>query len=111
MLLTLDSNPEIASSITSYARIYMQNLMLRILRTNCIYYTDTDSIYIKYPLESSYISALDLGKFKLVTIFKKAYFVAPKVYYLLLLNDFEFIKFKGLDSIIKNSLFTFPFNF
>lgn len=104
-------SPQISSAITAYGRIFMQNVMLKILKTNYIYYTDTDSIYIKYPLENSYISDIDLGKFKLVNVFKKAYFVATKVYCLILLNGIELIKFKGLDSIFKESLFSFPFNF
>jgi hypothetical protein len=57
-------------------------------------YTDTDSAYVEGELDPSLVGK-ELGKFKLEYIFKKAVFLAPKVYGVLLDNGNELTKVKG----------------
>jgi hypothetical protein len=45
-----------------------------------LYYSDTDSLYIKGELDSKYISDKELGKFKLEKTFLKALFLSAKMY-------------------------------
>ena len=60
-------------------------------------YSDTDSIYIKNPLDDSFISSNELGKLKLEFIADKAIFLSSKVY--ALQNYKSYVsKVKGLNS-------------
>lgn len=86
----------IASAITSYSRIHMSQF-----KNNPkikLYYTDTDSAFISADseIDPSFINEKILGKFKLENKCKKAIFLAPKMYCLLLENGQEIIKVKGL---------------
>ena len=74
----------IAAAVTAYARIYMANLKLNLLKQGIsIYYTDTDSIFINKPLNDELIGP-DLGLMKLEYVGTKcldeAVFLPPKVY-------------------------------
>jgi hypothetical protein len=89
----------ISAMITSYASIFM-NYFLNMSNNPC-YYTDTDSLFIKYPLEDKYIGK-ELGKFSFKGIAKRAYFISPKTYCLVMEDDTVIIKCKGLDNKLLN---------
>ena len=91
----------IPSAITAYARIFMSQYKNNIFK---IYYTDTDSLFIDKPLDSNLISN-KLGHFKLENVFKKAVFLAPKVYGGVTDKGEEITKIKGY----KNKI-SFNFN-
>jgi hypothetical protein len=89
------SNIAIASAITSYARIYMQNFKL--LPNTVLYYTDTDSIIINKPLNLQYLSK-EIGLMKLENEIKEIYILAPKVYAYINKENKEIIKASGFPS-------------
>lgn len=70
-----------ASAIAAGARVEM-SLAIKYLIENdyTIYYMDTDSLFVNKPLPEFMISNSQLGLFKLENIYKKAIFLAPKVY-------------------------------
>jgi hypothetical protein len=85
----------ISAMVTSYASSFMHPF-LNIPDNDC-YYTDTDSAVLKHPLDSKYVGD-GLGQFKLVAKIKRAYFISPKLYCLVLENGEIIIKSKGVDS-------------
>jgi len=85
---------QIASAITSYARIVAYKYKSDV--NNEIYYSDTDSIFCKYPIHKRYLSDIKLGFMKKCGKVKEAYFIAPKIYACLYLNKFD-IKCKGVN--------------
>jgi hypothetical protein len=85
---------QIASAITSYARIVAHKYKSDF--NNEIYYSDTDSIFCKYPIHKRYLSDVKLGFMKKCGKVKEAYFIAPKIYACLYLNKFD-IKCKGVN--------------
>ena len=89
----------ISAMITSYASI-MMNPFLNMADNPC-YYTDTDSLFTKYPLEDKYVGK-ELGKFSFKGIAKRAYFISPKTYCLIMEDDTVIIKCKGLDNKLLN---------
>nr|BAM29335.1 dpoB [Lentinula edodes] len=89
----------ISAMITSYASILM-NPFLNMPDNPC-YYTDTDSLFMKYPLEDKY-TGKELGKFSFKGIAKRAYFISPKTYCLIMEDDSVIIKCKGLDNKLLN---------
>lgn len=96
---------QISSAITAYARIFMVNIINQeiSINKNIIYYTDTDSIISKNPIDQNLCDDKVLGKFKLVNTPEKAIFIAPKVYALQINNEWK-ATFKGLDTIEKENL-------
>jgi hypothetical protein len=93
----------ISSAITAYSRIHMNNLIKELNDLgHTIYYTDTDSVFTDKPLPSHLISK-ELGKLKLENVFKKAVFLAPKVYGGITLDNKELIKIKGSKNVISYS--------
>lgn len=85
-----------AAAITSYARIFMSKIKLDILsKGGEIYYTDTDSIVTNIPLDSNLVGN-KLGQFKLVYKIKKGYFISSKTYCLILNDNSQIIKAKGV---------------
>jgi hypothetical protein len=84
----------IAAMITSYARCYMHQFLN--IPDNICYYSDTDSIVLKYPLDSKFIGN-EIGQFKFVGKIKKGYFIAPKLYCIVQEDGKVIIKSKGLD--------------
>jgi len=80
---------------TAYATIFMHKF-LNLTNNKCIY-SDTDSIFLKKPLEDKYIGN-GLGQFKFEGKIKKGYFISPKLYCLITDNGETLIKSKGVDS-------------
>lgn len=64
-----------------------------------LFYIDIDSIYIDNFLDNKYIGG-DIGKFKLEYIFDKVIYLVFKLY-VGKINNYEFIKVKGLKKVIK----------
>ena len=87
---------QIASAITAYARIFMDNFKQNTYLD--VYYSDTDSIYCKNALNSNYVSSINLGSFKLENKLDEALFVAPKIYMLKTAKKETILKCKGLSS-------------
>lgn len=83
----------IAAAITAKARIEHHKMLLKY--RDHLYYADTDSIFIDCQMDSDFVSATDLGKYKLEHVAKEAYFIAPKTYALLPRDD-------SLDPVIKS---------
>nr|QWO71388.1 DNA polymerase [Termitomyces sp. T70a] len=92
---SLDSfnvNVAISAAITAYARIHMSQF-----KNNPnfeLFYSDTDSIDINKPLNEMLVGS-ELGQMKLEHIFKKAVYIAPKVYGSIDNKNNEIIKIKG----------------
>jgi hypothetical protein len=95
------SSVPIASAITSYAQADM--MKFKNLVDNEIYYSDTDSALMEFPLPDKYIDEKELGKFKLVDTIIEGYFISPKFYAYNNLNGEIIKKTKG----IKDSLISF----
>lgn len=84
---------QIASAITSYARIFMHKIKVRY--SDSLYYSDTDSLVTDKEIDSSDISSSKIGLFKLEGKIKKAIFIAPKLYYMKLEHN-DIVKAKGV---------------
>jgi len=89
----------ISAMITSHAAILM-NPFLNDAKNPC-YYTDTDSTFNKYPLDPELVGN-ELGKFSFKGIAKRAYFISPKTYCLVMEDDTVIIKCKGLKNNLLN---------
>lgn len=87
---------QIASAITAYGRIFMDQFKRD--PNLDVYYSDTDSIFCKNPLLSQFISDTELGKFKLENKVNEGIFILPKVYMIKTLDKKTIIKCKGLDN-------------
>jgi len=87
-----------AIAITAYARIYMFNVIYRLIELGIeIYYMDTDSIVIKGILPEDLIGK-SLGLFKLEHEIKHGYFISPKLYALETKDGKTIVKAKGIGS-------------
>lgn len=84
---------QIASAITSYARIFMYNF--KNLENNRCYYSDTDSIFLSKKLDDKFVGG-EMGKFKLEYQLEKGFFIAPKMYKIILKDIPEKITMKGI---------------
>ena len=91
-LLDADTNVSvpIAAAVTAYGRVEMSRY-----KDYGLLYTDTDSVFLSHPLPDHLVSDTELGKFKLEAVFKKAVFLAPKVYGGVLASGKEVVKVKG----------------
>jgi hypothetical protein len=88
-----DVSVAISSAVTSYSRIYMNQIKLNILnKGGSIYYTDTDSIVTDIKLDNV---GEELGKFKLEYLIEEAYFISNKTYVLKTKNGDIISKSKG----------------
>lgn len=85
-----------ASAITAYARIYINEIKLKIRNLGGeIYYSDTDSIVTNIKLPNDIVGN-ELGKFKLEYRIKRAIFISSKIYLLELENGSYIKKAKGI---------------
>nr|QWO71369.1 DNA polymerase [Termitomyces sp. T123] len=98
----LDVSIVVASFVTAYARIYMHNIKLAILKVGGkIYYSDTDSIVTDLTLERLNEELPDkignkLGQLKLEYLVEEAYFISNKTYFLFTYDGQEIKKAKGI---------------
>jgi hypothetical protein len=92
----LNISVPVSIAVTAMARVYMTKFKND--KNIELLYFDTDSIDIKGDLNYKYIGK-EIGKFKLEHIFKKAIFLAPKVYGGIT-DNYEYIKVKGLKNPI-----------
>lgn len=83
---------QIASYVTSYARLLLLDTARKQAEKGHIYYCDTDSLICEKPLDPEFVHKTNLGYWDLETEIKEAVFIQPKVY---ALND-DVIKFKGI---------------
>lgn len=60
-------------------------------------YSENESVYLQHPLDDSFIGE-ELGQFKLEGVYKKAYFVSPRLYCLIDQDGKEIIRSKGVKS-------------
>jgi hypothetical protein len=91
----IDRSLPIAAMITSYATCFMYDF-LNISNNEC-YMTDTDSLFLKYPLESKNVGEA-LGQFRFLGKAKKGYFISPKLYCLVMDNGEIIKKSKGIEN-------------
>jgi DNA polymerase type B, organellar and viral len=86
----------ISAAITSYARIYMHNILV----TNNItpLYWDTDGLFISHPMPMHLVSQTkELGKFRLMSQNSFAVFISGKFYYYKPVNSDNYIyTFRGI---------------
>jgi hypothetical protein len=92
---TISSAVHIASAISSYARILINDYK-NIPGNPCIM-SGTDSAVLPCPLPTHLVGE-DLGQMKLVHEIKKAIFIRQKLYYVLDFQNKETIKSSGIDS-------------
>jgi hypothetical protein len=85
----------ISSMITSYAMMFMHPFLN--LPDNKCHYTDTDSTFLQKPLDPKYVGD-GLGQFKYEGLVKRAYFISPKLYCLVMEDGRIIIKSKGVPS-------------
>ena len=71
---TMSTSIAISAAITAAARTYMNYFLLNY----DVYYTDTDSAFIKGELDPKFVGD-NIGQFKLEGVFDEAIFLAPKV--------------------------------
>ena len=86
----------ISAMITSYAACFMHKF-LNIPGNDC-YYSDTDCAVLKHPLDPTNVGN-NLGQFKFIGKAKRAYFISPKTYCLVMENGDTIIKSKGINSL------------
>lgn len=84
---------QIASAVTAYARLYMYKF--KNIKGNECYYTDTDSIFVQNKIDESLVND-DIGKFKLEYEIKEGFFIAPKVYMIIMNESSNKVVVKGL---------------
>lgn len=75
---SLKINPIWSVYITSYARIYMYEILKEY--EDYVIYTDTDSIITTKEIDKELVDNEDIGKLKLESEINEGYFVSPKCY-------------------------------
>jgi hypothetical protein len=89
----------VAAATLSYARVYMNKLIMYILkRKGKIYYTDTDSIVTDLKLPDDFIHESELGKLKLEHEIVEGYFISDKTYAFINIKGELIKKAKGVKS-------------
>lgn len=82
----------IAAAITAEARIFMYPY----ISLDACLYTDTDGIVLNCPLPEELVSSSELGKFKLESKIREAFFLAAKSYAFIPEEGGEVVRQKGL---------------
>jgi len=85
----------IAAMVTANAMVYMDKFINS--PDNICYYTDTESGFFKYQLKPKFVGD-NIGQFKYLGLVKRAYFIPPKLYCLVMDDGRTIIKSKGLPS-------------
>jgi len=94
-----DVSIAISAMVTSYARIFMTEIKLEILKMGGnIYYSDTDSIITDTDLTiiNKNLVGKEIGQFKKECLIKEGYFISNKTYCLVLEDGETIIKSKGV---------------
>ena len=99
---------QVASYVTSYARITLLKALKHMDQISEVYYCDTDSIVCRDPLPMELVDPYRLGYWDLEGELLEGYFLQPKVYSERKTNNKETIKFKGVS---KNTQNNFDFEF
>ena len=86
---------QIASAITSKARLTLLKALKSGEQLGNVYYCDTDSIVLDVPLPDNFVDNFEIGKFKLESRPTRGIFLKPKVY-AELFDDEAHVKFKGV---------------
>ena len=87
---------QIASYVTSYARLELLKGLRMQAEKGEVYYCDTDSIVCEAELPSEMIDPYTIGLWDLEGELLEGYFLQPKVYTERKANNKETIKFKGV---------------
>lgn len=87
--------PQIASYVTSYARLILLDALRKQNEVGEIYYCDTDSIVCEKPLSPDLVDDYKIGFWALEKELYSGIFLQPKVYYEET-TEKETIKFKGV---------------
>ena len=97
------SSVQISAAITSYARVYLYELFIKLKNLNInMFYTDTDSIVTDKKIPDDWCG-IDLGKFKLVSLIMNGFFLNQKIYYIFSKKSL-IKKFKGINSNLLKDL-------
>lgn len=94
---------QIASAITSKARLRLLKALKAAEKIGQVYYCDTDSIVLDKPLPDIFIDDFEIGKFKLESQPERGIFLKPKVYAELFETGTN-IKFKGVSRETQQSM-------
>lgn len=81
-LQIIKTNVAISSAITSYSRVHIA--FFKTLPNNVLLYSDTDSVFLIYPLDPKYICSKTLGLMKdelKGEVISEYLFLEPKLYY------------------------------
>lgn len=87
---------QIASYVTSYARLVLLDALRKQHEKGQVYYCDTDSIVCEKPMDEDLLDKYELGKWDTEGELYSGYFLQPKVYFEKKKGDEETIKFKGV---------------
>lgn len=86
---------QIASAITSKARLTLLKALKAGEKLGNVYYCDTDSVVLDVQLPATFVDDFKIGKFKLESKPSRGIFLKPKVYAELFENEAH-VKFKGV---------------
>lgn len=87
---------QIASYVTSYARLVLLDALRKQSEKGQVFYCDTDSIVCSAQMDSGLLDKYELGKWDTEGKLYEGYFLQPKVYYEEKTDNEETIKFKGV---------------
>lgn len=87
---------QIASYVTSYARLVLLKALKEQAKKGKVYYCDTDSIVCEKPMESEFVDEVKLGFWAVENVVEKGIFLFPKVYSFINKEDETIKKFKGI---------------
>ena len=96
--------PQIASTVTAYARLILLEALLEQQEQGEIYYCDTDSVACLTKMKDKYIHDKDYGKWKLESVIEQGVFLQPKFYAEKQTNGKVTIRSKGIPKEIQKTL-------
>ena len=94
---------QVASYVTSYARLVLLDALRKADEKGNVYYCDTDSIVCDMPFDKSLVDGSKLGYWDLEKTPTKALFLRPKVY-VEVEGEKENVKFKGVSKETQKTL-------
>lgn len=95
---------QVASYVTSYARLVLLDALRYCDKRGNVYYCDTDSIVTDVELPEEKIHPTKLGYWDLESEPQRGIFLMPKVYTEKFANEKENIKFKGISKDTQSTL-------